>query len=298
MTKQLILYLHLALLVEQVAFLPFVYTSSNTLCSAMGFFHAYAALSNLVAMWLVTIYGINYIHTEYVQVDQFIYRWKEFLIFVFPIITVFPFIQDDYGEQGGAWCELLTVTKGQSKSAALGIVFYYFWVWFFIIFSLGITAYIVIESLRQGAAIARAVMTSIGGYGTIALIGWLPYSVRKLLHRNTSDQQALGLTLPIYVTGILYALLYIYCPNIVTLPDKAHVRETTVEFKMSDLEAIAMNPMPSMSVNGSWGGGTGNGTGGAGNGRVGSADGPNRERLQSVEQDRQFAAGWGKTPPR
>jgi hypothetical protein len=246
--KKIILYLHSSLIVEEIVFLPFAYVGDSRLCSAMGFFHAYAALSNLIAMWLVTIYGVNYIRFENQTIDKLIYRYKELLVFVFPIITVFPFILDDYGEQGDAWCELVSYSKTESRDAALGIVFYYFWVWFFILFSLIVIIGIVIDSCRKakGFSIAKSVMSSIGGYGVIALISWLPYSIRKLLHERTTDVQALGLTIPIYVTGILYALLYIYNPSIVQLPDKAHIRESTIEFKMSDLEAIVMNPLPSM----------------------------------------------------
>ncbi len=246
--RQVLLYLHLSLIVEQIVLFPFVYTSNTTLCRITGFIHTYSGLSNVIAMWLITTYSINYIHCSFPIVDQFVYRWKEVLCFLFPLITIVPLIKNDYGEQNDAWCELTYLHKKNEESLVLTILFYYFWVWLFIVLSLLKIFYVVIDSARTGGfATVKSVLTNAGAYGIISLISWIPHTIRKIYEGQLSEQQDLGLTIPIYATGIFYGLLYIWKPSIVNLQDKPHVRDSTIEFKMSDLDSIISNPLGALS---------------------------------------------------
>ncbi len=247
--RQLLLYLHLSLIVEEIVSLPFTFTGNRTLCRTTGFLHSYSGVSNVIAMWLITTYSVNYIRGGYPKIDQFIYYWKEFLCFAFPLITIFALISNEYGEQNDAWCELTYIRDKNSASLLLSIMFYYMWIWIFLILSVVLLVVALIDgSSKGGWPMVKSILSSTGAYGLISLIMWIPHTIRKIIGSDLSEQQDLGLTIPIYATGILYGALYFWRPKVINLPDKCHVRDSCLEFTSSDLEAATDNPVGTMNI--------------------------------------------------
>jgi hypothetical protein len=241
--RKVLIYLHASLLVQELVSFPFAYTTSVALCRATGFLQAYSGFCNVVAMWIITVYSVNYVHHMFVTVDRFIYRTKEIFCFILPLLTVFPLIESDYGKQNDAWCDLTNLHSRGSTSLALGIMFYFFWIWLFLIATMILLVYAGVDAVRtSGWANAKSFLTNTGAYGLISLITWIPHTIRRLA-KNLSEQQDLGLLIPVYVTGIVYGLLYVWKPTLALLPDKSHVRDSTVELRISDLDSISSNPM-------------------------------------------------------
>jgi hypothetical protein len=247
--RQVLLYLHLSLLIQQLVSFPFAYTTSVSLCRAAGFIHAYSGMSNIIAMWIITVYSVNYVHCMFEWVDKALYIFKDFLCILIPLITLFPLIKNQYGQENNAWCEMTTnLTSENESQIALAVIFYYFWIWFYLIFSIGLLIYAGTDAiLTTGWASAKTLISNTGAYGLVSLITWIPHTLRRLLEPHLSPQQDLGLLLPLYITGISYGLLYIWKPSLIHLPDKPHVRNSTVEFNMSDLESIASSPLGTAS---------------------------------------------------
>jgi hypothetical protein len=131
-----------------------------------------------------------------------------------------------------------------ASELALSIIFYYFWILFYLFFIFAVLTYASLDAFTStGWTNAKTFLSSTGAYRLIAFISWIPHVLRRLLHSHLSAEQDVGLILPLYITGILYGLLCIWDPSMIELPDKTHVRNSTIEFKMSDLVSSTNNPL-------------------------------------------------------
>jgi hypothetical protein len=246
LAKKLLIYLHFALLVQEIVLLPFAFTGNPILCRIIGFIHSYSGLSNIVATFLLTLYCVNYISWSSKRIDQLIVRSKDFLCVLFPLITAIPLVMDDYGKHD-AWCQMhFQGIQNNSEAFALAIVFYYMWMWSFQFLTMVTLAVAVFDGLKTGGGwfVVKSIVTNTGAYGIITWTCSIPHTIRKVLESMLLPRGNLLLTLPLYTAGILFGLIYICNPSITELPDKAYIRETELEFKMSDLDIQASeNPM-------------------------------------------------------
>jgi hypothetical protein len=108
---RLIMALHIALLLEAIVSIPFLFTENQGLCQIVGFVSVYVAFSQLLIVGMIVLTYRYLIFEDTNGVMAFMRKGNRLtlLICVIPVITVLPFISAQYGNRGTLWCSMVRV---------------------------------------------------------------------------------------------------------------------------------------------------------------------------------------------
>lgn len=167
---KLVLYLHVTLTLETLLTFPKIFVNSG-FCDVVGFFRTYFGLANYVAVFILVLHYRIILKQGWRRVRAVILSYREQLIFLFPLITVFAFINRSFGGYDDDWCELHT-KFGADRLWALLV--YYGWIFllsFLSIFVLAITCYSVYKAHPK---LMSSMFKSCGLYVVLAILSWIP----------------------------------------------------------------------------------------------------------------------------
>lgn len=204
-STKLVLYIHITLLIEDISSLPYIFNYNDILCKIMGFIHIYSGLANVVVVGsMMLTYRYLFIEDTW-HISEFIVKWADYLVFVFPLITVLPFSTDSFGEEdGNTWCGL----GNSDQTAQIWIVcVFYGWVLVILLASTGSLINTIWTVYKADPEMALKLFNSIGIYATITILSWIPRGISKISRLKTF-QSVWGYYF-IYFSGFFYFLVFL-----------------------------------------------------------------------------------------
>lgn len=204
-----ILYLHITQLIEDVASLPFVFTSDSGFCSFIGVLYYFGSLGNVCACGAMNLYLYDKFFSQNPRLESNKFYWLEIFVFVFPLITLLPLSTDSYGETTGRrdfkWCSM-------SSNGYWSVVVLYSWAWL-ILLLLIITFVVNIVSILKKTKdrdLAIRLFTTVGIYPLITLSAWVPRTLRRVAwFMGVNGDIYMLFNFPIYICGILYTIVFL-----------------------------------------------------------------------------------------
>lgn len=200
-SSRLISYLHFTLLLQNIATLPYVYNGNSAICQIMGFLRYYSGLANIVIVGLmVQTYKFLFLEDVY-HLSPRIDKYAEYVVFIFPLITVLPFCMNMYATTDLTWCV---------EPLETGFDYLWFWVAFYFwsttiiiysAFSLFNTVWTVYNTDR---VLGRKLVKTVGFYVVISLVVWVFLTISSFnLINNVWN------FLIVDISGIVYFLLFL-----------------------------------------------------------------------------------------
>jgi hypothetical protein len=207
----LLFFMHVSVLLEDLSTLPYAFSWNNQLCDIFGWLHFYSGFWNIN---IVTLLGFHYLagitsgkwsH----KINKYINKYGFRLSFFLPMITLLPFSTDSYGKSNDHWC---TLPSGSRQSNNWAIAVFYSWIWTLILVNIIQFSYSFYQSWKFDKELCKRLMLTIGLYIFVTILCWLPRTIPRFLHLflsfSTSDRLYLLTTLPLYLSGIGYAICY------------------------------------------------------------------------------------------
>lgn len=206
----IILALHISIFVEGIAVLPYIFSEVNELCITVEFIHYYCVVLHMIAVsFLIQVYYGTLFEDRF-KIKAFIRDYGVYLIYTLPLIVLFRLSDDGYQNTLYPFCVVHRETFG-----TLLLVTHFIWIWAALT---GCTLFIIFATYKiykkSDAYIAWRFFASVGMYIMAALIGWIPATVIAFAFPDpedddtTSDQQFVSY-IPLYISGIIYALIFI-----------------------------------------------------------------------------------------
>jgi hypothetical protein len=209
---KLLFLLHVTVLVEEIAYLPATYDYVIGLCKFMGWLHYYSGFINVITIYWISLHYLGYINQEKLSepINNFIKVYGFPIAFIFPLITLLPFSTNSYNVNHGIWCTL-PADSSLSDQWCYGI--FYSWVIMFLVVSFAQFSYCTYELSQYNLQLGRKLFFSNGVYIIISTFAWIPRILERMfqfkIHGSTNDAN-LATTAQLYVSGLLYALVYLY----------------------------------------------------------------------------------------
>jgi hypothetical protein len=208
---QLLLMLHITLLAEELASLPYAFNGNDDLCSAIAFLHYYSGLANVIATGLLVVsYRYHFLEDRH-GIMTFIQKYSILMVAVFPLITLLPFITNSYSNDNEVWCTM-QIEHGWTRRWAFLVFF--LWGWLIIIYSTGVLGFTMYQVYTVDKEIGLSLFSTTGVYAMISIMAWIPRTaIRFAAHVDaTHDLNNMGFLyayLPFYIAGILYTLVFL-----------------------------------------------------------------------------------------
>jgi hypothetical protein len=217
LVTKLLFYIHFSLLIEELCVLPFIYNDTGDFCKFVGFLQIYSGLSNIMAMGVLVLYFVNYLTSYSGLWLSTIAKYKEFVIFCFPLITLLPFSTNSYGEAFDVFCGLPSDNPTQSLWAILVL---HLWLWLVILFSIVLLGKVLYKTMKVDSNIAKKIFTTVGIYLIVTMLAWIERSVPRLMQVSDNDFQTPRLVyylmvFNVYIISMVYALLLYLDPTVV-----------------------------------------------------------------------------------
>lgn len=210
---KIVLCLHLSLCLDEISLLPYAYSNSLTMCSIMEIVHYYVTLVNYCSLFiLVQAHLFNTMeHWRTSAISVFIEKYGVHIVFIFPLIVFFRFMDSGFDAFAYPWCIIKPDTANP-----LYFMTYFFWMYVLLggsLLEVIVSTYYIY--LRTDAWMTMRYFSTIGLYMTIAIIGLFPTFVISIVFNAESDDDP-GITppmitfIPVYVSGILYTGIFFY----------------------------------------------------------------------------------------
>lgn len=243
---RLLLYLNVTLTIESIATLPYIFTWNHGLCKFVAWIHTYCSMGNMTATLLLTLYFVNNVYSTDYVISRFIQRWKTVMVVVCPLMTALAFIGDAYGEDHQYWC---SITLSTPQSFAWGVSVFYVWIWIAMVCCIILVTKVLL-AMRKLQGSGRDVFSTVGLFVYAGVGLWIPRTFRKfyvwLSGSEFSPMEYALMTLPIYITGILYTIIFMYDKSVRDLEDiqfsRSSLSKGGFEFDWSEI-------LPSFSAN-------------------------------------------------
>lgn len=196
---KLVLYLHSTLVVESITTLPKLFVGTG-ICGAVGFLRTYAGLANYIAVLILVLHYRITFKVGWHRTRHIILTYREHLIFLFPLITVFPFTTSSYGIYEDDWCELHT---DYGVDRLWSFLVYYGWVMGISLASTVVLYITCLSVYRAHPKLMWSMFHSSGLYVVLAILSWIPrlFAFMKAIPQDMTY-------LFIYVFGIGYVLVF------------------------------------------------------------------------------------------
>lgn len=223
-TKLMVL-LHVTLLVEEITVLPYIYDDYNDVCTMMAFLHFFSGLSNAVCLAMLVISYRYLFFPDTHRINAMINKYGVYTIALFPCITFLPFSTNTYEDRNKGWCTIDT-TETDTNTWAFSVFFG--WVWLFLLFSIFMLTVTTYQVFRIDSAMGMKLLNTVGFYGFITIFAWLPRTAIRIqnFHEYDSSQKfQLIAFFPLYISGLLYALLFFTEKKSLQLFEKSTFRD-------------------------------------------------------------------------
>lgn len=269
----IIFHLHVAVLVEGIVTIPYLFTYSHELCYAAEIVHYYCVLMHAASVaMLVQFYCVS-IFDAYHNSKEFLKKYGYYILVTFPLIALFRLMDAHYKNIEYPWCIAHSVME-----ATLYFWTFFFWIWILLLIS---TVYVVWATLKvyyqTDFQMAWRFFSTIGFYTIIAFLNWIPTSVISSIHdRLSKDREKAQLieAFPFYFCCLLYAVIFfrdkekledceeyqkaIEATGPKPIIDASLHRPTIVEFQTADImdmlenrvstEMSGLNPMVALEI--------------------------------------------------
>jgi hypothetical protein len=198
MATKLILVLHGSLLLENIATLPVIYTGNDGLCQFMGFVRIFCGFVNVIVIFfLILVYRYWFVPDSW-KIVPFIEKHSTKVVFGASLLTVLPFINNQYGQSHGHWCAL----RGESPHEVSFALFYFIVILTITIVNFVLTSHTIFTVYMYSKEFVSRMFSSVGFYVIVSSLSWIPYAM-ILLNEVYYDPAFIT---P-YVVGILYTLI-------------------------------------------------------------------------------------------
>lgn len=199
---KLVLYLHLTLILENISTFPNIFNTDSRLCEFVALVRTYSGLANsFVVLCLVLLYRYWFVEDKW-KILPLVTKNREFIIFGLPLISLFPFITNSYGDSHSYFC---TLKRDDVSDKVWGLVLYVFLLAVAISLSCAIMSQTVINVLITDSRYASKLFRSVGFYATFSIISWIPRALAQV--GVLSYLSTFYLT---YISGILYVIVFFY----------------------------------------------------------------------------------------
>jgi hypothetical protein len=209
----LLFLLHLTLLLQCIAYLPLAYTDCEGLCAFMGFVHHYCGFAHVLVVFLMGWHHYSYINTEKyaARINSFIASYGLLIIFLVPTVTALPFITNSYGVSQEIWCDLPPDNRTANDWA---LIVYFAPVFSFDFVTFIQFAYSMVRLHYYQTELNNNLFLSTGIYIFISLLAEIPRIILRMIYFSDPNQPgsnviAVRTILPLYLTGILYFIVYL-----------------------------------------------------------------------------------------
>jgi hypothetical protein len=210
---RLILYFHVTLILEDIAYVPLVYLHPSGLCTFVQFLGNYSSLSNAVASaFLAVAYRYTIVDDVY-EITRFIAKYAFHFVFLFPLITVLPFIREGAynGHPTGDFCFMNPEVQHDEVAFSWFIATFLFPANVFaftMCFSVTRTLYNVYKA--ADVRLMQQFASTIGVYAFINVVCWGFRSTYRIAFVSNirAGNHILYNTMPIPIGGILFALAF------------------------------------------------------------------------------------------
>jgi hypothetical protein len=246
-SSQLLLALHLTLLLEEIFTYPYAYTSQPNLCRAIGFFHFYSGLANIMVTGLLTTHFANYLLFSNVNITHVILTYKTWIIVGFPLITLLPFSTNSYGRTNDHWCSAIGY---EETSRIWAIAVFYGWAWIVILYSFSLITYVIHRAHVLDNTLMTKVFSSVGIYVFVTILCWIPRTIPRFMilfwNFHASSSTYLWTAIPVYLSGIFYSFILYRDRIMLTGDEQGQVAGTApidsdIHFTWEDLECVMIS---------------------------------------------------------
>jgi hypothetical protein len=210
---RLLLLLYVSSLLEEFAYLPFIYQYDLGLCKFMGFFHYYWGLVNVLTVFMIGMYHFSYINNENYseKIKKFLFDYGFKFSLLFPLITLLPFSSRHHGYKAALhiWCTL-PLHDPESNRWAFGV--FYTWVILFLVIAVIELIYSLYRLSKFDKNLRNELFLSCGIYILLSFVAWIPRILfrAQLLPGFSEDVSGgnLATMAQIYIAGFWTAVVY------------------------------------------------------------------------------------------
>jgi hypothetical protein len=208
--SRLIALFHVCLICEEVFIIPYVYKSSTQLCLTIEFLHNYFDLMNVLIIFMLVMTHCETLLSQNVYMADIKYfRWIIIVVFIFPLVSLFPFIDHSYYVSSqNPWC---TAPLGE-KNPTWSILFIFGFVWVFLILYMLVFVSTMIKLFQstQDWTIFQHFFNTIGWYSIFGFLLWLPRSLVRYVHFGSRHiyYQYWTSYLPTAISGMIFIIIF------------------------------------------------------------------------------------------
>lgn len=200
-STQLVLYLHLGQILQDVVAIPTIYYRHTIVCKIVGFFHMYSGLANVVTVAIMAlVYRTMFFH-DLNRITKWCSKHAAELIFLFPLICLIPFSTNSYGPIHDSFCSLLNNNMFYYLLPGLPMLLIGAFSW--LCFTVTIT-----EVYLHDRVMGRKFLKSIGLYAITTLLFWIP-RITIEMSAESSLYSAFAAYMLVYVSGIVFCLIFL-----------------------------------------------------------------------------------------
>eukprot|EP01038_Epipyxis_sp_PR26KG_P010309 gene10309-13855_t len=176
-STRLVFHLNFSLVLQEIVSLPYIYSLNGTVCQMMGFFHIFSGLLNMLIVGTLVLVYRQVLVDGYVKVST--YNRKRIFTFLYGIpliLSLIPFISDEYGEVYNGWC------SASGTGACL-----------------------------SDAGLGMNLFKAVGSYSVLSIICWIPRTIINIgdINHTEAEHRFVLERLLIYINGILCFMIFL-----------------------------------------------------------------------------------------
>jgi hypothetical protein len=205
---QLVLYLHIVLLLEEVASIPRIYGHVDALCETVAFIHLYTGLADALTVGLLVWSHRRNCFGGALEFTSWLQKYGAAIVFGIPLITLLPFTTNSYANFHDVWCTMHTDTISTDIWA---IAICYFWVWFVLLIATITLIDTFYRVYKANPRIGFKLFSTIGMYCIISICAWIPRTVARFSHFGGEHLDSVSFVyayMVVFISGILFTIVF------------------------------------------------------------------------------------------
>lgn len=200
-STKLVLYLHIGQIIQDIVSLPDLYYRNTALCKTAGFFYMYSGWSNIISVALMSMVYRKMFFMDQFGISGVCSKFCRELVFIFPLLTLVPFITNSYGSLHDTWCG---ITDDHGRFPHYFILAIPLAIGFCSLFCFIFT---LVRIYMKDFEMGRKVLKSLGMYALVTLIFWIPRLCLEM-GKDTNEAQDFAGCLLVYMTGAMYGIIF------------------------------------------------------------------------------------------
>lgn len=196
---------------ELFATIPHLYTYSVPVCEAAQFSFLFQSrkyncshASGRIAPELIL--------EDIFRSRQLILKYGLYLIILFPLITILPFIDGGYGLQqeddNQGFC-----VPSFNRDAKWELSIFFVWVWLLMIVIACLKTLSQYRLYRSDKVLAKNLFSTIGLYVIVGILSWVPRSFERMARYSDNHAAVIVFFIahfPVNISGVLYTIIFLY----------------------------------------------------------------------------------------